>query len=359
MLTFTIGVTSLYCFALMWVAHDGTDKAHYFGVSLGITLVVVAGFWHMAGAPGYMVVNLAVLAGLACSIHAYTIVWQAAVSPKEGSGKISPSLWLIGSGIAVALISSLWFSMSDFFVPSASKLAINIHGQDLLVAMFAGVTGIAALDLKPSGQTPSYIISWLLPMAAVYFTCETKMLAHLQVGTPFHPSWHARQLAPIWGGSEIVNFTFWIATFLLTAFGTTVTCLFIMKYTNCTEGWNRMVFHGTLMIFVSGWFMAVFVSGLPPPLAIMAPTDPKVPGDVATIPPNLPNASKDDAVAQHKKDLQIGLFLMAAGPLLHKSMPKDTSALSWLVITVGWFLLIVGKVRLAFGVGAGLGVENP
>lgn len=345
-ISFAASVAGCYCFTWMWASHTQTHQAHLFCLLLGLILGGVALLWHAAGMPGYMVANLAVWALLATAIHAYTNLWQVMVSPREGPARCSPGLWLILGGLALGALSSVWFAFSSFCGDTCSTLAVNIHGQDLLVVVLAVVTGVASMNLKPGYETTALFVSWLIPMSAVYFTCETKMLAHLRVGTPFHPSWHTRGLAPVWGQAEIVNVTFFIATMLLTAFGSSVACVFVAKCTKCTEGWMRLVLHGALIVFFTGWFMALFITGIPTPTEAMGMKD----GFVA---PLIPSLNKVDAVAMHIKDLQIGLFLMAAGPVLKASVPEEWEKLSWAGVGVAWFLFLVGKVRLISGVGGG------
>merc|ERR1712150_7560 len=212
------------------------------------------------------------------------------------------------------------------------------------------------MGIQPDGENARKFISWFLPMAALYQTLETKLLVNLHVGTPFNPSWYAKDLAPVWG-SEIVNFTFWIATVLL-SLGTTLVCFFILRYTRCTEGWNRLIFHGILIITLSGWFMFVFVIGLPTPLKVLAPgwTDPK---STTLIYPRRPDASKADAEWQYVLDVQVGLVLMAFGPLANKILPKESAPISWILCCYGWFSFILQKVRLAYGLTRGIGIVNP
>merc|ERR1711972_237430 len=309
----------------------------------------VALLWHAAGVPVYVSVNLAVWAGLHVGIHGYTLVWQKLVSPRDKEGSVTPTMFLIGAAAALGLISSVWYALSGFYPRSCTLLASNIHGQDLLICVLAAVTGFACLEIKDDGKIPALFISWLLPMSALYFTTETKMLAHLEVGTPFHPSWHARGLAPVWGGYQVVNATFWLATFFLTAFGTSVTFAFIAKYTNCWEGWMMLLFQGALMLFVSGWFMAIFITGLPPPLDFLQPSP---------IQPAVPTASKGGAVFTHKKDLQIGLFFMGVAPVAKRYLPEDTSKFSVVVVAVGWLLFVIGKVRLFTDMPASLAMRG-
>jgi hypothetical protein len=253
-------------------------------------------------------------------------------------------MWLMGSGSVLAVVSSVWYSLSFTYSDSCSLLANNIHSQDLIVAVFAAVLGIAVLDFTDKGVISSYGLSWLLPMSAVYFTSWTKLLCHLQVGSPFHPSWHARDLAPVWAGANVINATFWIATLLLTAIGTSYSAIVVVRYTR-PAGWSWLQWHGALIIVATGWFMALFVSGLPPPLKWMA----ELPPPIGWIYPFLPSVDKIAAIAQHKNDLYIGCFFLMAGPLAKKFLPEDTSRLAPVLIATGWFLFIIGKVRLALG----------
>lgn len=344
--TFALYVTGLYCFVLMFAAHDGSDGAHYLALGMGGCLQIAAGLWYLAGVPTYMCANLFLWVFLISAIHGYTVVWQKLVSPPtgEGNARVSPAMWLMGSGGVLAALSAIWYSLSFTYSDSCSLLANNIHGQDLLVAVFAAVLGIAVLDFTDQGVNSSYVVSWLLPMSAVYFTSWTKLLCHLQVGSPFHPSWHARRLAPVWGGADVINATFWIATLLLTAIGTSYSAIVVLRYTK-REGWSWLQWHGALIIFATGWFMAMFVSGLPPPLKWMA----ELPPPIGWIPPFLPSVDKIAAVAQHKKDLYMGCFLLMAGPLAKKFLPGDTSRFAPVLIATSWFLFILGKIRLALG----------
>ena len=53
-------------------------------------------------------------------------------------------------------------------------------------------------------------VVYLLPPVTLWFTLETKMLNHLQVGTPFHPSWWMEGDLPRFSPSDWVNVTFGI-----------------------------------------------------------------------------------------------------------------------------------------------------
>ena len=118
------------------------------------------------------------------------------------------------------------------------------HWQDNILAIFVIVVG-GALDKANylRSDTLGGPVVYLLPVVTLWFSLETKLLTHLWVGTPFHPSWWMYgstkdDQVPRYSKNDWINVTFSIGTILITA----VLTSYAWFATNKAVGFDAMGF---------------------------------------------------------------------------------------------------------------------
>ena len=328
--SFGIAVLGCYFLALLWAARS--DWAGVRGFVLGghALLLGAAANAIAAGVTREWAVDFLVFGVVMAYLALYSVLWHA--PGVRGTGRASFSRWLILGGIATAGLSALWAIGLPTYGPTCSVLAVNIHRQDLIIGAFAVLVGILVADVSQRAHWQSAVIAWLLPFSAVWFTTATKALCHFGVGTPFHPSWTARGLAPAWGGSNAMDVEFWFATMMMTAVSTTFTALVLLLHMD-TRGWRRLSWHGIAIILVSAAWMVMTASGMPAPLRALAAA-----GSVPRFLPGDPVA----AVAVHVRDLLLGMVLIAAGPLLDRWASETARAVT-AAVAIAWALSLLPK----------------
>lgn len=225
--------------------------------------------------------------------------------------------WMLGWGVVTSLTSYGWlFLFYDEYDDKQKRRVKNTHWQDNILGLFCFVGG-AALD-KAGFLAPGTVgepVVYLLPPVTLWFTLETKMLNHIQVGTPFHPSWWVDGDLPRFSPTDWVNATFGIATALITVVLTTYAYYAVnyavgfsaISFANEVT-WKFALAHGILFIWHSGMWMIVASSGIPP---IAHHTKP-----FSVFPPELPaflQANPHDCIPVHKADLAVGVALLFAG----------------------------------------------
>lgn len=335
--SFAISVVALYYLFLYWAARQPGATVVWFAVA--IRLVLIGGLV-LCGAYGFLrepLLTLGTYALIGCFLHAYTALWERQML---GKSEWTIARWVTVASLAMMAISLVWMAVSPLFPPHARQLAVNIHRQDLIIGIFAILVGVLLMETKPRAPRHSMILSWLLPMSAVWFTLETKLLANLGVGSPFHPSWVERGLAPRYAGIVAVDLTFSLATVLMTALSTNYAAFILLRYLP-REGWRLLVWHGILVIGLSAFWMIIASSGVPAPIAGLP--------DMASIPPFIP-VDAVAAVALHIRDLLLGIVLIAAGLVLDRTARDTSHFAAWTVGGV-WALFLIPKLYLHFKIG--------
>jgi len=195
-------------------------------------------------------------------------------------------------------------------------------------------------------------VVYLLPIVTLWFSLETKLLTHLKVGTPFHPSWwmYGSKVVgqvPRYAASDWVNVTFSLATALITIILTS----YAWVATNVAVGfsavsffsvntWKFAVSHGMLFIFHSGLWMIVASSGVPHLGKAKK---------FQIFPPQIPAFFQCDpkkCIDIHKIDLVIGHFLLTVGAFwLGDGSNKDSpqNLVTKLTVGVAWIFSLVYK----------------
>ena len=329
--SFGVAVIGCYVLALLWASRADWAQARWFVLGVHALLGLGLANAMTAGVTREWALDFLVFTVVMAYAQLYSFLWH---SPSiRGTGRASFSRWLVLGGVATAGLSALWSIGMPSYGPTCSVLAVNIHRQDLIIGAFAVLVGVLVADVSERAHWQSSVIAWLLPFSAVWFTVATKVLCHAGVGSPFHPSWTARGLAPAWGGSNAMDLEFWFATMLMTAVSTTFTAVVLLLHMN-TRGWRRLGWHGLAVILVSAIWMVMTTSGMPAPLSALAAA-----GSVPRFLPGDPIA----AVAVHIRDLLLGMVLIAAGPLLDRWSP-DTSRAVTVAIVIAWLLSLLPKL---------------
>jgi len=167
-------------------------------------------------------------------------------------------------------------------------------------------------------------------------------LANLHQGSPFHPSWLARGLAPLWATDQVLNATFWLATTFMTAISTYYTGLTILLHLD-TSGWLIYAFNGILDIALSATWMIISSSGLPSP--VYTESFPYL------VKPLIP-VDRKEAVRLHLFDLYIGIALIAAGIILKIANDKKilyvpySKLMAYVLLTPVWVYFLLPKILL-------------
>jgi hypothetical protein len=327
--SFVPAVVGCYSLFLIWASHARDDAMLTFSVVVRAMLVFALWSATRLGYVGPMLGTLlAVMIGAAVAV-AYSIAWRRWVQREES---LSPTVWMIVGASVIAGTSLLWSIGGPWFGETCSQLATNIHRQDLIIAMFAALVGLMLADVRALAPRHALMVSWLLPLAALWFTTETKMLCHLNAGTPFHPSWTALGLAPVWSGNVVVDLTFSLATIALTAIGTTYTAYVCIRF-GARGGWRDASIHGVAIILVSAFWMIATSTGVPGLIPAM---------EGMAVPALLPG-DPVSAVRVHVADLVTGMFLITIGLLFHHRAIASAKLQRPLII-LAWLLTLVSKV---------------
>jgi len=325
--SFVISLIGCHYFYIAWSAFETNPSG---AVMTVLMRFVVLGCLLVARAMGFHhdITDLfAVLMGLGAFFHGYTILWERV----RAAGNTN-SQWLIGWSIALFGLSALWAAQIPRMTGGGAELANNIHRQDLIIGSFALVVGVLLTEVEAKSLRSANVLSWLLPFSALWFTSESKMLCHLNVGTPLHPSWHARGLAPVWGGSPLIDVTFSFATIFMTVLSTTVTVTLLAR-TLSRDGWRLVTINGLFIILGTAYWMIMVSSGIP---AFTESMD-----ALTTLHPPFP-VDPIQAVAIHVRDLIMGTLLIAGGIILSKTHPTFTKPRA-LLIGAAWLLFIFPK----------------
>lgn len=337
--SFATAVPGCYMLALLWAARSDAAEVPRFALAVRAGAVGVALGLYGFGFHPLLMAGYAAYAGLGLYLHAYNLLWARFVVSEAWT----LTRWVATGAVGVMALSTVWFSCSSHFGPHARELAVNIHRQDLIIGGFAVLVALLLKEIVPVARLHAAVIGWLLPFSAVWFTLETKLLANLGVGSPLHPSWPARGLAPVWGGTPVVDLTFWLATLFMTAISTTYAAVVLLRYLP-RAGWLTLAWHGTAVILVSALWMIASSSGLPAPIEALAAK--------GSIPPFLPGFDPITAVGIHVRDLIIGMGLIAAGLFMPRA-GFDSRRIAVAVAVMGWWLTMYPKAMYHLAAFAG------
>jgi len=363
-LVITMIVSILSYFSLWFVAHTPSIGEHF---TLFYRLTVCAALLYMEFGLDFgklntifflLTVNLmvgalscqaaAVVIGLS-SLYVYKLECDYVLSTETGS-----LWWLVGWGIMTSVLSYSWrFLLTSEYTEEQHKRIKGTYWQDNILGVFNIVVGggLYRADYLTVGMGVAVV--YLLPPVTLWFSLETKLLTHLWVGTPFHPSWwmygSTREgQVPRYAKSDWVNLTFSIATALITIILTSYAWVTVQFATGWTayrfeseNTWKFAVAHGMLFIFHSGLWMIIASSGVPPlgkgafwqktpELRALFQCDPKT------------------CVILHKEDLVLGHLFLGLGAFFLGDGSKigTEGVVTKVTIAVAWIYTLVRKALI-------------
>lgn len=256
------------------------------------------------------------------------------------------SLW----GVLTVISSYVWIWLFyDGYDEKQKKRVMGTHWQDKILAIFLCVSagGMERAGFGGPGTVGTPIV-YLLPFVTMWFTLETKMLNHIQSGTPFHPSWYCEGDLQEYSKNDWVNMTFSVGTALITVVLTTYAYYAISTAVGSsslgfgTENtFNFMLIHGMVFIFHSGLWMIFASSGVPAmgnrPM-------------FRVFPPELPPAIRcrpHNCIPVHKVDLATGAICMFFGVFFCDDGANLTqNKMFKIAVGLGWAYSVFAKVRL-------------
>lgn len=329
---FVISLIGCHYFYIAWSAFEKDKDGPVMTVVMRLVLMTALLVARRGGFTNDITSMFAVGAGLFAFIQGYTLLWERMLAAGWSSSR-----WLVSWSIALAGVTALWALYLPYMTGGGAQLAYNIHRQDLIIGFFALMVGVCLLELEPRAPRATKYLGWLLPFSALWFTTESKMLCHLNVGTPLHPSWQARGLAPLWGGSPLIDVTFGVGTLFMTVISTT-SSVAILGWFLPRDGWRLLSFNGLLVILGTAYWMIMASSGIP---AFAEQLD-----ALTTLHPPFP-VDRIEAVAIHVRDLIMGTAMIAAGIVLSKVLPDMTQP-RFLAIGAAWLLFVTPKVLVHY-----------
>lgn len=250
------------------------------------------------------------------SLYFYKIEADYLITVENG-----PFWWLVGWGIMVSILSYGWLALFyNTYDDNQKKRIMATHWQDNILGVFMIVVagGLDRADYLKSDTLGGPVV-YLLPFVTLWFSLETKLLTHLWVGTPFHPSWWMygstkEGQVPRYAKNDWINVTFSIGTILITAVLTTYAWYATNKAVGfdasefaSSNTWKFAVSHGILFILHSGLWMIIASSGLP---------NIGVGPAFSAFPPEIKALFQCDpktCIALHKQDLVLGSVFMFLG----------------------------------------------
>ena len=324
--SFIISIFAIYYFWIFWLSFTQTRIESIIGLNF-IRFIVLGIILFTSLSNIFTIKVFAAIWLFGTFMHNFTYLWEYARK------KISIKKWLIYFGIILSFTSSVWYFLFYLFTSgNPPALSWNVYRQDLMISAFVLLLGILVESMTKKSSKHVAIISWLLPFSSIWFTTSTKLLVHLGVGTPFHPSWPARGLAPVWGNSVITDINFSLATTFMTAISTTYVAFVVLRYLK-KEGWLSFSWHGIAVILVSSLWMIVSSSGLPAPTESL---------NVATIPPFFP-VNPITAVSIHVLDILFGMLLIMLGIIFNNRLRLNKAAI-YIVPVLLWSVSIYPKI---------------
>lgn len=336
--TVILPVIALYYIYLYFISkQSGTEDFLNVALLVHIILfvaILLNGLWKW---DAWIVEILAAFQGLSLFLWIYTLLWTYVIE------KYSILIWMSMMSVLVASLSFVWIQFKGKFIETAQQLAPGIHHQDLLISVFMFLCALLVQHIKSTSIIfNAELVSWILPMSSIWFTLETKLLANLHQGSPFHPSWFERGLTPLWATDQVLNVTFWLATTFMTAISTYYTGLTILLHLD-TTGWLIYTFNGILDIALSATWMIISSSGLPAP--VYTESFPYL------VKPLIPVDAKE-AVKIHLFDLYTGIALITVGIILKVASDKKILPVSYnktvtcVLLSLVWALFASPKIML-------------
>eukprot|EP00527_Entomoneis_sp_CCMP2396_P000802 CAMPEP_0198137314 /NCGR_PEP_ID=MMETSP1443-20131203/836_1 /TAXON_ID=186043 /ORGANISM="Entomoneis sp., Strain CCMP2396" /LENGTH=570 /DNA_ID=CAMNT_0043798711 /DNA_START=71 /DNA_END=1783 /DNA_ORIENTATION=- len=289
----------------------------------------------------------AIVSGVS-TLYFYKLGCDYIMAQEEGSSL--PLIWMGLWGVVTVVLSYGWvFLFYDEYDDKQKKRVMGTNWQDRILGFFCFVSGAALA--KAGHFSPGTVgepVIYLLPPITIWFTLETKMLNHMQVGTPFHPSWWMEGDLPRFSKTDWVNATFGIATALITVVLTSYAMYAVwvamgpesysFNFSSEDHAWKFAFMHGMTFIFHSGFWMIFASSGVPPI------------GDgkaFRAFPPEIPTpmpCRPHDCIPVHKRDLLMGnalLFLGFTSILDGGEYDLYLKA----VVAIFWTISILSKVK--------------
>jgi len=261
--------------------------------------------------------------------------------------------WSLGWSCFSFLLTLLWRALlTEGYRPEQLKRISATYFQDLLLSIFMASLG-AVLVKADCPYSIAYPVGLLLPIATLWFTLETKLLTHLWTGTPFHPSWAVPKnkgdpVTPRYSTNNLVNWTFSLATTLITAILTSYAAYAVLSAVGGLnpegETWKLVAAHGSVFVLHSGLWMIIASSGVP-----------RCSNDTVStyMPPPIPAVLKcnpHSCIPVHKADLSFGLLLMTiAGMTDVLNNPAATPENVWMALGVAWAATGIAKLAVHTG----------
>lgn len=324
--SFVVSIFAIYYFCLLWFSFNKTTLESVIGITF-LRLVVLGIILFNSMSEIFAIKVFTSIWIFGNFSYLFSALWETAQE------KISIKKWFVLFGISLSFSSTIWYFLFYLFTfENLPALAWNVYRQDLMISAFLVLFGILSESLDNKASKHVSIISWLLPFSSIWFTSSTKLLVHLEVGTPFHPSWAAKELAPVWGGSIITDINFSMATLFLTAISTTYVALVVLRYLSY-KNWLVFSWHGIAIILFSSLWMIVSSSGLPAPTESM---------NAMTIAPFFP-VDPIQAVSIHVYDIFIGILMVAIGLTLNKRI-GTVNLVIYIVPAIFWISSVYPKI---------------
>jgi hypothetical protein len=270
-----------------------------------------------------------------------------------------PFYWLSGWGLMTSFASYAWiYLFYDGYTKSQQERLMATHWQDNMLALFC-IAVAGALDraeyLRP--DTLGGRIVYLVPILVLWLSLESKLLTHLWVGSPFHPSWwiygdtKKTGQTQVYSPNDWVNITYSLATTLTTVGLTSYAWFTITKSVgfesygfSSTNSWKFAVSHGILFIFHSGLWMIFANSGVP-----RFANE----GFFAYFPPAMPPVRQCDPFMCkkiHRVDLVVGHIFLLLGTFWLGNGSNDAISpqlcVTKLSATIAWVFTISYKIYI-------------
>lgn len=292
------------------------------------------------------------IGGLALSGALYRLAYDRLVL-SSSSVPGAPLKWVLG-WTAVNVASSYgWLALYEGGYTDAQKARVRrTHWQDKILAAFTVALGFALDRCGSLGPgTVGGPVALLLPAANLWFTLESKLLTHLWVGTPFHPTWWCDGAVERFAPSNLINLTFALATGLQTIVLTTYAFYAVNEAAGGWDVlkspldfaskplWKILTAHGMAQIWGTGMWMIAASSGVPAWVEGMTFMD---------VPP-IARVDPKDCVPIHKRDLLIGVGLLALGALAPAEAAGALALAGKAAVAVSWGSFLAPKLRAHFG----------
>jgi len=284
-------------------------------------------------------------------------------------GLSTPARWVTISAAAQFLFTAVWTLLSSSgmpflfpkVLPGVAAVAYKIHVQDVLVCFLNALVGLVLLPLIPSsdaaGQRLHALVAFFVPLVSWWYSLQTKLLMHMQGGSPFLPSWLAEGVgttftdiiadATTWGASVALNLILPITLLVIAhriapqPFAELASAKAIGETARPLRA--LMVQQMLAQVSLSNVWLLVASSGLPMPTQFLT--------SLIGIPALLPvNASVAEQINRY--DLIGALFLVFVGAALPDCGPERLGVVKRaapLVVGASWFYSLAVKIAAHAG----------